>query len=103
MEWNQRELASSSKRTRKRHHSCSRSLVVAAARHLEPVELLLDLVEGIVADLVAGAHGEHGLPCGVKRSLVNVAVGGARTRSGPAVRVPVAEMCRELVTDGVGD
>jgi hypothetical protein len=33
-----------------------------ASRHFEPVELLLDLMERVVADLIVGAHCEDRLP-----------------------------------------
>src|SRR5690242_3989480 len=53
-----------------------RSVVVAAAHHLEPVQLLFHAVEGVLADLVAVAHGEDGLAGGVDGATVQLGVRG---------------------------
>src|SRR6476659_5724850 len=37
----------------------SRSVLFPAARHFEPVQFLLDLMKGVIADLVARPHREH--------------------------------------------
>jgi hypothetical protein len=39
-----------------------RGLLRPATRDFEPVQFRFDLMKGVVADLVAGTHGEHGLP-----------------------------------------
>jgi hypothetical protein len=43
-------------------------------RHFEPVQLLFDLVKRVVADLIAVAHGEHGLPRGLQGGTMNLDV-----------------------------
>src|SRR4051795_7619794 len=45
-----------------------------ATGHFQPVQVFFDLMEGGVADLVVGAHGDHLLPRGLKRTLVQFAV-----------------------------
>ena len=38
--------------------------------HFQPVELLFDLMEGVVADLVAVTHRQDGLPCRLQGSTM---------------------------------
>src|SRR4051812_41633676 len=52
--------------------SVSRS---AAARHLQPVQLLFNGVERIVANLVIRAHGDHRLPGCLERPVMDLAMG----------------------------
>ena len=44
----------------------------SCSRHLEPVQFLFDLVEGIVADFIVGAHGVHRLPRRMERFAMQV-------------------------------
>ena len=75
---------------------------VSATCHLEPVQFLFHLMKGIVANLVAVAHGEHGLARGLKGSAMNVAMGG-RGIAGISLRRRRSQMCRELFTHGFGN
>jgi len=54
-----------------RRLACSLRLAVG---HLDPVQLLLDLVKGVVADLVGGAHRENSLPGCLEDSAMKIAV-----------------------------
>jgi len=47
-------------------------------RHFEPVQFLFHLMKRIVADLVAGTHGENRLPCRVDSGAMEVAMCRAR-------------------------
>jgi len=54
--------------------------------HFEPVQLLFDLVKGVVPDFVAGAHRENGLPRRSQRCAMHCAVCGARAGARIGIR-----------------
>ena len=42
----------------------------AFARHLKPIQLLFDLMKGVVADFVVVSHRKNGFACGTERSTL---------------------------------
>ena len=84
------------------HRFSQASLGLPVADHLEPVQLLFQLVEGVVADLIARAHGEHGLPRRIEGVAMEVVVIGAPLVPGGRCGFG-GQMCPQLMTDGVGD
>src|SRR6188768_683227 len=72
-----------------------------AAGHLQPVELLFELVKGVVADLIAGAHVQSGLPRRLKRDAMKVAEYGMGPRVGAGLPCFGSEMSGELPSDGL--
>src|SRR3954471_21676918 len=73
-----------------------------AAGHFQPVQIFFDLMEGGVADLVVGAHGNHLLPRGLKGTLVQFAVCWWRAVLSRAGFGLVIEMRRELLAHEFG-
>jgi hypothetical protein len=75
----------------------------AAARHLDPVQFLFHLMEGIVADLVAGAHREHGLARGVQSPAVNVAMCESSGLALLRIGIHRSQVRDEFLPDRLGD
>src|SRR5262245_423120 len=74
-------------------------VVLSSASHFQPVQLLFELMERVVANLVAGAHRVNGLARRLERPPMNI---GVRDRSGVAVLRPAfraAEVRDELMPD----
>src|SRR5258705_2628800 len=73
------------------------------AGHLYPVQFLFQLMERIVADLVAFAHAEDGVSRALERPAVNVAVGEAPGFAFIRVRIRSAQMRGEFLPDRLRD
>src|SRR5262249_62086751 len=71
--------------------------------HFEPVQFLFHPMKGVVADLVAGTHGENGLPSRPEGSTMDLAVRGARGVVGAAIGSFICQMFRQLPPDGIRD
>ncbi len=82
--------------------SCHHFLFPAVG-HLEPVELFLDLVEGVVTDLVAAAHREDGVAGRLQRLAVQRGVLRADFRGAVDRLLFAREVRRELTAHRVGE
>ena len=78
-------------------------LLFAAASHFDPVQFLFHLMKGIVADFVAGAHGENGLARRVKSAVVNVAVGESSGFAFFRIGIHGSQMRGEFLPDRLCD
>src|SRR6516162_1511320 len=70
--------------------------------HLQPVELLLQAVEGVVADLLARAHVEHHAAGLGEGAAMDVLVARARRLRLAGPGLVLREMSEDLVTDRNG-
>src|SRR5438128_7965463 len=75
----------------------TRSFSLPAVSHFDPVQFLFHLMKRIIADLVAGTHGENSLTRRVKGVSMNVAMKGSSGFSFLRVAIPGSQMRDEFL------